>query len=988
MKRKIICACLLFISVLSITAQQTYDGYTVTKKGSWCWFADPRALHYQNAANTINSSYIGYIDVHGNIKATQIDYLTGVVSEVLIRSYFQPDDHANPTFLMLPDERIIIFYSRHTDEPCFYYRISQKPGDITALGKEVRLATVDNTTYPSPFILSNDPSHIYLCWRGINWHPTIGRLNIADLDNNNVTFDWGPKQIVQSTGARPYAKYMSNGVDKIYLTYTTGHPDDENPNWVYFNYINIPSSDATKITLTDVTGTLLSNINSGVHNVNKTDYATRFPNAVVNKDNYRNWVWQVSYDAANNPVIAMVRISSDKTAHSYYHVKWNGSAWVSTFLTNAGGHFLQTPGLELCYSGGLALDDADPNIAYCSVPVKGVYEIIKYTVGGTSVVTDTITRNSTKNNVRPYLISKSEGMSDRLLWMHGDYYDWIVSSSNPKGYCTEIHSNFVLPADSVDLERSLLTYKDFTEETNGVLTSSTGQTTTVPATASGSFSVSQTLKISPDSYSGALLKIGENISYTLDATTMCPYITINGVDYKSSNRLATSDVWKTQDRGTGGVWYPPSKLDWFNLTVTCENNRVITYINGLIDQNIEVSGETLNLADVALGGFNGEIEEAYIYSRAINQAEVKAIADKVALFADFRNILEKIPTDVYSDIIMPAADSDGDPVTWSSSNPQVISTTGLVTLPSAPVQVTLTATFNGETVTIPVTVHPRDIEKNKVLYYSFDETYQGADGQKYVADRTGNGNNARVFGSAKLNGVLDLTANTDAGFSSNGYLLIPDGIIDNIRSYSVLVKVKLSRINALPRVYDFGSSTANSVFLRASALTAGYKYNGATTILINSTQSLTAGKETALAVTFDARTHTTKIYFDGAETASATTITNEPYQLCSIAPTTQNYIGRSQWQNSDNMDYAGTMDDFYFFNIALTPAEILALQSNGNLGLYAIETADNPVVETQYYNLQGIRIPNVEKGHAPFAYIVKQIHKSGKTESAVTINKL
>lgn len=29
--------------------------------------------------------------------------------EVLIRSYFQPDDHNNPTFLVLPDERIMIF---------------------------------------------------------------------------------------------------------------------------------------------------------------------------------------------------------------------------------------------------------------------------------------------------------------------------------------------------------------------------------------------------------------------------------------------------------------------------------------------------------------------------------------------------------------------------------------------------------------------------------------------------------------------------------------------------------------------------------------------------------------------------------------------------------------------------------------------------------------------------------------------------------------
>ena len=34
--------------------------------------------------------------------------------------------------------------------------------DITTLGKEFRLETKDNTTYPTPFILSDDPHHISL----------------------------------------------------------------------------------------------------------------------------------------------------------------------------------------------------------------------------------------------------------------------------------------------------------------------------------------------------------------------------------------------------------------------------------------------------------------------------------------------------------------------------------------------------------------------------------------------------------------------------------------------------------------------------------------------------------------------------------------------------------------------------------------------------------------------------------------------------------
>ncbi|MDR1737647.1 MAG: BNR-4 repeat-containing protein [Candidatus Symbiothrix sp.] len=906
------------------SSAQTYEGKLISDEGAWCWFADPRALHYENAAGTINSSYIGYIDVHGNIKATQINYLTGTSCEVLIRSCFQPDDHDNPTFIVLPDERVMVFYSRHTDEACFYYRISQTAGDITTLGKEIKLVTSNNTTYPSPFILSNDPEHLYLCWRGINWHPTIGRLKISELDNDNIAFDWGPKQIVQSTGARPYAKYMSNGVDKIYLTYTTGHPDNENPNWVYFNYINITGTDATQITLSDVKGTTLSTINAGAHNVNKTTYATTYPDAVVNQDSYRNWVWQVSRDAAGNPVIAMVRINSAKTSHDYYHVKWNGSAWTTTFLANGGGHFHQSSGLELCYSGGMAIDDSHPNSIYCSVPVNGVYEIIKYTVGN-PLTTDTITRNSIKNNVRPYIISKSENIADRLIWMHGDYYDWIVSSSYPKGYCTAIHADFSLPSESIKLDSLLVLHEDFSNETGGVLTVSNSTSKTIALTSSNEFSVSMTLKISSSAYSGTLLKIGNAITYSLTASSTKPAITLSGTNYSSTNILGSSDVWKTQSRSTSGTWYTPSKLDWFNLTITCKDGRLISYIDGRLDQNIAV-GNTIALADLILGGFIGEIEDIYVYHRALNSAEIRQITGKIALQETLHKITDKIPTDVYSDLVLTKTGAAGENIVWTSSQPQIIATSGLVNLPTTPTPVTLTATVNGEIITIPVTVHPRTIAKNTVLYYPFTTEYTDA-GQRYVADASGNGNDARVFGSAQIDGELNLKANTNAGFSANGYLLAPDGIVDKIRSYSVLVKITPDRLDNLPRIYDFGSGTGNSVFGRANGLAAGFKYNGATTILISPSQTLVSGQTTKLAFTFDAATHLTTIYINGEPVKSANTITNEPYQLSEIAATTRNYIGRTQWQSSTDVDFCGTMDDFYLFDIALTQTEIQTLQS-------------------------------------------------------------
>ena len=575
MKEKIVWIfVVLYLCSFHLNAQNaennpTGGGYQVAAEGAWCWFADPRALHYENKEGTINKTYIGYIDIHGNIKAMQYDFQKKEQEEVLIRSYFQPDDHNNPTFLVLPDERIMIFYSRHTDEPCFYYRVSRIPGDITTLGEEKRIETKNNTTYPSPFILSDDPEHIYLCWRGIGWHPTIAKLSLPD-DKDEVDVVWGPYQIVQSTGARPYAKYMSNGKDKIYLTYTTGHPDNELPNFLYFNYIDIKT-----LQLTDVRGTVLSTIADGTFKVNKTgDYAKQYPSTVVDNPSERDWVWQIASDRNGNPVIAMVRISDNKESHDYYYAKWNGHEWKKTFLINAGGHFHQTPNLEKCYSAGMAIDPSNVNEVYCSLPVEGkygkVYEIVRFIMSedGEVISKEAVTKDSQLNNVRPYIVPNSKNTPLRLTWMYGNYYDWIVSSRYPQGYCTGIACDFK-GFPGAKKEKTVVTEKDFKFN---------------PKKA---FVLEQTVTLDADNYQGSLLQLGD-LQYYLNGQTMKPEVRYNGKVYPSTNILGTSDCWKTTSRNTGGEWYTPQKYGSFKLKLEYKKGVLCVYINGLLDQKIEI----------------------------------------------------------------------------------------------------------------------------------------------------------------------------------------------------------------------------------------------------------------------------------------------------------------------------------------------------------------------------------------------------------------
>lgn len=620
---------LALTAIIGLRAQEQSTANIVADKGAWCWFADPRALHYENSTGTINATYLGYIDVHGNIMATQYDWRTMRKTDVLIRSFFQPDDHNSPTFLMLPDERVMIFYTRHTDESKIWYRISQKPGDITALGEEKYLATDHNTTYPSPFILSDDPTHIYLCWRGINWHPTIASITIPDA-NDNCQFDFGPKQIVQSTGARPYAKYQSNGKDKIFLSYTTGHPDNEMPNWLYFNVIDINHGNGP--ILRDIMGTELKKVAEGVFNVNKqSSYSNSYPLTVVdNSSNIRNWVWQIALDENENPVITYPHIDDAKTTHVYWYARWTGSEWRRTWVQYAGHAFHQNWNkTERCYSGGMSIDPDNINNLYLSIPTAGgeynkdgVYEIWKYTINDAGEVAgkEQITKNSVKNNIRPFIIPGSKNSPMRLAWMNGDYYYWMVNKNYPQGYPTNIRCDYEWQEE--------LTKED--EES--------------PRVDCICLSANKTLNIAfamnEQKYEGKLFTIGYEhpLVYSID-TDNYPVIMIGDKTFRSQNPLLTSDNWANTSSGTNGDNHPTKVTTWV-LTLTYDGHVLTTYRNGLVDQVIEIDNLESGIADAYGDEYHHTILIQRDYYACASPLTVQALAStalRATLPTELRN---------------------------------------------------------------------------------------------------------------------------------------------------------------------------------------------------------------------------------------------------------------------------------------------------------------------------------------------------------------
>ena len=104
-------------------------------------------------------------------------------------------------------------------------------------------------------------------------------------DKDEVDVVWGPYQIVHLPApVRMRNTCLTGKIDLFDLHHGTS--DNELPNFLYFNYIDIKT-----LQLTDVRGTVLSTIADGTFKVNKTgDYAKQYPSTVVDNPSERDWV--------------------------------------------------------------------------------------------------------------------------------------------------------------------------------------------------------------------------------------------------------------------------------------------------------------------------------------------------------------------------------------------------------------------------------------------------------------------------------------------------------------------------------------------------------------------------------------------------------------------------------------------------------------------------------------------------------------------------
>ncbi len=435
MQKRLLPSLLFILSFLSLHGQRAEDYKNITDDGAWCWFSDPRAIYHKGDHEV---TYTGFVTSTGDIAIASKDHRTGAEATKIIYHKLQVDDHVNPSLLILPDGRLMVFFTKHGGT--IYHTTSKAPEDISAFEPIDSLDLGSRLCYTNPVLLSEENNRIYLFYRGgYDWKPSF--ITSDDFGKN-----WSaPRTFVSKKHSdqfnRPYTKVVSDGQSNIHFAFTDGHPREENHNSIYYLRYE-------KGSFFDAAGKKVGEV--AQLPIEQETLPKAFDGVAYNQ---RAWIWDIALTQQGRPVIAYTTMP-EETQHFYNYGIWNGSEWRHKRICEAGSAFprfdrpreMRDP--EPHYSGGMAIDPNNAKTVFLSKPHQDRFEIEQWTTsdGGETFTRNAITSHSLKDNVRPFVVREAPAsITPRVLWMHVNHYEHYTN------YNTGIKGNQLAEKYSADL---------------------------------------------------------------------------------------------------------------------------------------------------------------------------------------------------------------------------------------------------------------------------------------------------------------------------------------------------------------------------------------------------------------------------------------------------------------------------------------------------------------------------------------------------------
>ena len=349
--------------------------------------------------------------------------------------------------------------------------------------------------------------------------------------------------------------------------------------------------------------------------------------------------------------------------------------------------------------------------------------------------------------------------------------------------------------------------------------------------------------------------------------------------------------------------------------------------------------------------FRGRIKDFRVYSKELSAAQVKALSDDSAR-GDLDELKASVDLGDVSALTRTLALPAVPGMTWSTSDPSVITAQGAVTRPAAgqgDAHATLTASFSfrglTDTRAFPVTVRQRvdlsaeQLAAGLVHRYKLDETTGTTLADSGSAGAAGNATLVNP-GKAALTGAgVALNPDAYADSLAGAYVKLPDNVTAGFNELSVDYDVRIDPANVGDHaLWSFGRKTT-SCDSAANADYAGSIFGSNTMRLRTGLTATTptTGSSVQRTMTYALRegvwkhltytqqkvgtTWTGILYEDGVEIGRTTGLTVPP--TVNAAGTNCNFLGRAQAPTY----YAlrGTLADFRVYDRALSEDEAIAL---------------------------------------------------------------
>ena len=355
---------------------------------AYSWFSEPRAIVWKDklvvgGVRAVENAHTGLSDPNwGNIEVAVCDLNSGKVAKTILDKHFEQDDHDDPAFLPMPDDRLLAVYSKHAVERKAYAHFCEpndplkwgEPTIIETPGKESRPFSGDNLTYSNLFRFPN--GRIYDFYRGFGYDP-----NYMYSDDEGKTWKYGGRLLAGKNGYGPYVKYAYDGDQTVHFIATEDHPRNYD-NSLYHAFLRdgkLFDSWGKQI------GTLSQTTEEGIEAWDMTKIFPGDPDNVA-------WMTDIKLDRDKQPYVAfsVQKDGRDKPKgeagfdHRYYYGRFDGKKWNVHEIAYAGTRLYRG---EDDYTGLVALHPEDPNTLFIATnadPTTGARSSARST---TSVIT-------------------------------------------------------------------------------------------------------------------------------------------------------------------------------------------------------------------------------------------------------------------------------------------------------------------------------------------------------------------------------------------------------------------------------------------------------------------------------------------------------------------------------------------------------------------------------------------------------------------------